>query len=283
MKMKFTAWMIAGIFCVLTARIPAAESAQFSHAPLDETLKTYVKDGRVDYKALKMRQARADSAGPLSEYIDSLGRVPQAEYDAWSETDKIAFWINAYNAITLQIIVTNYPITKMLIPAGIPFPTNSIRQIPGQWDKITHSIMGRKMTLNDIEHGTLRKLFKEPRIHMALVCAAKGCPPLRGEAYEGSRLNEQLDDQARVYLTSPAGFKLDAGGKRVSFSAIFQWFSEDFLNVYGDPKEPKWLADKKRAVIAFASNYVGPQEREFLRKANYQMSFLSYDWSLNER
>ncbi len=283
MKMKFTAWMSAGILCGLSAVLPTVHAAQFSHTQLDEVLKTYVKDGRVDYKALKMRQVRADSAGPLSDYVDSLGRVPQADYDAWSETDKIAFWINAYNAITLQIVLNHYPITKMLIPAGIPFPTNSIRQIPGQWDKITHNIMGRKMTLNDIEHGTLRKLFKEPRIHMALVCAAKGCPPLRGEAYEGSRLSEQLDDQARAYLSSPAGFKLDTVRKKVSLSAIFQWFSEDFLNVYGDPKEPKWLADKKRVVIAFASKYVGPQEREFLKKENYQVSFLSYDWSLNEQ
>ena len=252
-------------------------SSSHSHEQFDALLKSHVKDGRVDYPAFLKDRVQLDA------YIASLGTASPSGYEAWDESTKITFWINAYNAITLKVILDHYPIKRSGSPLGLAFPANSIRQIPGQWDKITHVVMGRPMTLNGIEHETLRKKFREPRIHMALVCAAKGCPPLRSEAYEGKRLSQQLDDQARIYLSSPVGFKLDKEGKTVALSSIFLWFGDDFLKAYGDPQEPRELTDKKRAVVAFASRYVSPDAQAFFKKGGYRLSFLGYDWSLNEK
>ena len=253
------------------------QAAEFSHAAIDGVLKTYVANGRVDYPRLKQNRQ------PLDQYVASLGSVQEADFASWDEPTQIAFWINAYNAITMKVILDHYPITKKNIPAGLPFPVNSIRQIPGQWDKITHSIMGKPMTLNDIEHQTLRKKYREPRIHMALVCAARGCPILRSEAYDGKRLGQQLDEQARAYFSTPAGLKLDKQGKTVAISSILQWFGEDFLKVYGNPKEPTGLTDKRRAAVAFVGRYAGTEDQAFLKKGDYRLSFLGYDWSLNKK
>jgi hypothetical protein len=124
------------------------------------------------------------------------------------------------------------------------------------------------MSLDDIEHETLRKLFDEPRVHMALVCAAKGCPPLRTEPYRGDRLDGQLDDQARRYLASPAGLRVEPGGRKVAVSAIFKWFDDDF--------------DSAGGVRAFLTGYAPDAARTALAERKTKITYLDYDWSLNE-
>ncbi|MCM8794209.1 MAG: DUF547 domain-containing protein [Candidatus Omnitrophica bacterium] len=268
--------LAAAVECGLGGSFPSW-AVDFDHSPFDRILRSYVVGGRVDYKGLQ-----ADRAA-LDVYVASLADVARSDYDSWDEPARIAFWINAYNAITLKVILDHYPITKRNLPVGLAFPVNSIRQIPGQWDKITHQIMGVPMTLNSIEHETLRKQFKEPGIHMALVCAAKGCPILRSEAYSGTRLADQLADQARSYLATPAGMEIDRDRKTVKLSSIFSWFGEDFVKAYGVPEKPAGFSGKKAAVLAYVARHVGPQDQEFLESGDYKLSFLSYDWSLNER
>lgn len=252
--------------------------AGFDHGPLDAILQERVAGGRVDYAGLKENRA------PLDRYVASLGRLRPEEYEGWSEPERIAFWINAYNAITLKIILDHHPITRKSFPVGLPFPVNSIRQIPGQWDRITHPVMGEPMTLNQIEHEILRQRFREPRIHMALVCAARGCPPLRTEAYAAARLDEQLDDQTRTYLANPeAGLKVDRRKKEVALSSIFNWFGKDFVDRYSPARGFGEHSDSRRAVLAFVSRYVPEEERAFLERGDYRLTFLDYDWELNER
>jgi hypothetical protein len=202
-----------------------------------QVLKNYVDDdGMVNYAALSKDRE------PLDQYIQSL---ENPETQGWSEQDWIAFWINAYNARTLQVIIDHYP-------------TEGIRKIRGAWTKLKVPILGKERTLDEIEHKILRKQYAEPRIHMALVCAAKSCPTLRPEPYVASRLDEQLADQSRDFLSHPDRFRIE--GEIARISPIFKWFKKDFNSVSG-----------------FIRQYSG-QDISGL-KIKYQ----PYDWSLNEQ
>jgi hypothetical protein len=170
--------------------------------------------GMVYYQGLKANPQR------LHAFLAALADLSPETYQKWSEPEKTALWINAYNALTLKAIIDHYPIRASLFKSLV-YPRNSIRQIPGVWDGLRFPVMGKKMTLDEIEHGVLRQEFNEPRIHLALVCAALGCPPLRTEPYEGAKLDRQLNDQARVFLANPHKFRIDRGqGTVISFSHL---------------------------------------------------------------
>jgi hypothetical protein len=254
-----------------------AESAPFSYEPYAAALAKFVDDhGMVNYRDLK-----SDSAN-LDAFAASLSRVRPDEFESWSEQQKVAFWINAYNALTLEAIIRNYPIQSSLL-RSVVYPKNSIRQIPGVWDEIRFVVLGREMTLNEIEHGTLRPKFGEPRIHVALVCAAMSCPPLRNEPYTAEKLDGQLDDQARRFFRSPGGFRIDRAEGKVYLSSVFKWFGEDFLKVYGTSDKFTGNSDAERAVLNFVSRHLDEADRDFLLNGTYKLSYLDYDWSLNEQ
>lgn len=218
-------------------------------------------DGMVRYAGLEAEPA------DLERYLAGVAAVTSSELEALPEAERIAFWLNAYNSITLKTIIQSYPIQAGGLSA-LRYPSSSIRQISGAWSNRDWTVAGQKMSLDDIEHETLRKRFSEPRVHMALVCAAVGCPPLRGEPYDGARLDEQLDDQARRYLASPAGAQAEPDRGRVGVSSIFKWFEEDFDAVGG--------------VRAFLGRYAPDAVRELVGKPRTKIVFLDYDWSLNE-
>lgn len=236
-------------------------------------LKQHVdENGLVDYAAIKESPAR------LEAFAAALARLPRATYDEWNDESKIAFWINAYNALTLKLIVDHYPIQPSTLKKLI-YPANSIRHIPGAWDTVTFEVMGEKMTLDHIEHGILRKEFDEPRIHMALVCAAVSCPPLRREPYRGEELGDQLDDQTRRFLSNPERLAIDRDAGVVRLSAIFDWFAADFVRQYGN----EGGRSDQDAVINFVGRYVGDDDRLYLEKGGYDVKHFDYDWTLNER
>jgi len=143
--------------------------------------------------------------------------------------------------------------------------------------------MGRPMTLDGIEHGVLRKDYHEPRIHMALVCAAMGCPPLRNEPYTGERLFAQLDDQARRFLSNPAKFRIARDAGRVYLSSIFKWFGDDFVSNYGVENAYGDHSAKERATLHFIAGYLKKSDADYLADGNYKVKYLDYDWSLNEQ
>ena len=182
-------------------------------------LASHVHDGRVDYQRLA-----ADRAA-LVDITSGFGAVDGAAERAWTREERLAFWINAYNLFTLQAIVDHYPIRAGWFTLG---PRNSIRQIAGVWDRLTWRVAGRSVTLDDIEHRIIRPEFKEPRIHFAVNCASIGCPPLRSEPYRASSLGAQLDANARSYLASPQGLRVDAGALVVT--SILKWYGDDFVD-----------------------------------------------------
>lgn len=256
--------------------VGSSEAGAQDHSLWDRVLKTVTLNGLVSYAKLREEPKALDS------YIESLGAVRTADYAVWSREDKIAFWINAYNSLTFKAVSDHYPIVPSALKS-LRYPKNSIRQIPGVWDKLQFRVMGREMTLNEIEHDILRKEFKEPRVHMALVCASRGCPPLRGEAFIGPKLNSQLDDQARLFLASPDKFRIDERAGVVHLSPIFQWFGSDFQADYSPSEGFTRHNAAQRASLNFISRYLDDGRRRLLEPGDFKIKYLDYDWSLNER
>lgn len=258
--------------------VPGPPIASISYDIYDGLLKEHVdQDGLVDYHALLKDRA------PLDAFIRDLGRLDPAEFDQWDRASRLAFWINAYNAITLVRILDQYPIERGGILSAVRFPANSIRQIDGVWTEIETPVLGLPMTLDHIEHDILRVEFDEPRIHMAIVCAAKSCPPLRAEAYTADRVDAQLEDQSRRFFSSQGRFHIDREKKVVYLSPILSWFADDFVKKYDAQGSVGGHGEEESAALQFALRYVEEDDAAFLRSASYQVSFLEYDWSLNER
>lgn len=259
------------LLAVATAGVPSPKVPSYDDYV---AVLTHVDDeGRVDYAGLKAERA------PLDAFVASLGTVDPAAYATWSDPDKIAFWINAYNALTLRLVVDHYPIAPAQPKPG--FPTNSIGQIPGVWDQQRFRVMGQALTLDEIEHQRLRAAFKEPRIHMALVCAAVSCPKLRNEPYRGATLDDQLDDQAKVFLSDLRNLFIDRKSGEVWTSRIFEWFAADFLPQDSPPAEP--FVTQRKVIITFVPKYVSAADRKYLETASFKVAFFEYDWTLNER
>jgi hypothetical protein len=194
----------------------------------------------------------------------------------WSRDQRLAFWINAYNLLTLRTIVDHYPIQGSWFTRA---PRNSIRQIDGVWTKITWRAAGQTLTLDDIEHRILRPEFKEPRVHFAINCASIGCPPLAAEPYLARTLDAQLDAAARRSLSSARGFKID--GSTLSVPTIFEWYGEDFVARFAPTAAGK--SDRIEQAVRGVVEQFGPQPASDLaRTPSTRIRFLDYDWSLND-
>ena len=254
----------------------ASATGTFNYTSYAGLLRDYVDArGLVDYRGLSSQTAQ------LKTFVRQLDQVKEDRYHTWSEPDKIAFWINAYNALTLRVILDNYPIESSLF-GSLLYPKNSIRQIPGVWDRLTFGVMGQGLTLNQIEHEILRQEFDEPRLHMALVCAALGCPPLRAEPYQGPILDRQLDDQTRRFLTDAEKFRIDRQKGRVLLSSIFKWYGQDFSSFDAGQGTLTHHGPDRAGVLGFVRRYLPADQQQFLSTGRYKIDYLDYDWSLNE-
>jgi len=282
MRNNYRLLVLTGVFIVPSVfsskTLAAAPEMQgFDYSNFAETLKINVNDaGMVNYKKLKTEPQK------LRTFVTELQHLDGKDFDKWSDNEKIAFWLNAYNALTLKAIIDNYPIKSSFFKSRI-YPKNSIRQIAGVWDKITFKVMGQNLTLGHIEHKILRVKFDEPRIHMAMVCAAIGCPPLRNEPYAGAKLDEQLGDQTRRFLADSAKFKIERADKRIYLSPIFKWFAADFIKRYGPQKNFGRHNKEESAVLNFIASYLGNVQKNYVLDGKFKIKYLKYDWSLNEQ
>jgi hypothetical protein len=223
-------------------------SKPVTHEVFTGVLHKFVDEqGWVDYASLQ----KDDTA--LNTYLDQLRHVhPNAKN--WNDNEAKAYWINAYNAFTLRLILDHYPTESIKdIKSGIPF-INSV------WDISFIEIEGRSYSLNDIEHRILRPNFKDPRIHFAINCASVSCPVLRREAYEANRLEDQLNEQARLFINDPLRNQIEAGS--VKISRIFKWFNGDFT--------------RETDLSTFINQY---SNRKIPKGAD--LEYLPYDWRLN--
>jgi hypothetical protein len=258
------------MFTVLITWASVGNTSTFdqSYAGYNALLERLVNDGHVDYQGL-MSDAKA-----LDRYLDAAADVRKTQFNDWAESERLTFLICLYNAATLKLIVDHYPV-KSIKKIGSIFR--------GPWDQPFVRLFGEIINLDNLEHDIIRKQYNEPRIHLALVCAAKGCPKLRSEAYVAERLDEQLDDQSRDYLSSPAGLHIDRERQVVYFSSIFKWYGEDFIADYAPASEFPGLDQTERAVANFSSRYLSSSDRDYLKTGGYSVKYLDYDWSLNEQ
>ncbi len=271
--------LLLGIAPTLVCANEPTAGEPFDYSPYQRTLAQFVDTAaRVDYRGLK-RQRR-----DLDQFIASLNDLKREAYDQWSRPAQIAFWVNAYNAFTLQVVIDHYPIKERLTIGKVPV---GIRHIPGVWRKKDHKVMSKAHSLGEIEHRILRGQFRDPRIHLALVCASKSCPPLRREPYLGATLDQQLRNQLLAFAASGEGLQLRKGTGVVELSWVFKKFGNDFIPQYGtggakDDPLNKYSA-KQSAVLRYLVQNLPKDDADFLRQGGYRVRYLSYDWSLNDQ
>jgi len=255
----------------LAAAPPAAVGQTHgSGKTYDEILDTYVRDGLVYYRALKAERSKVDA------YV---GTLAGASIQSAPRDEQVAFWLNAYNAIVLQTVVDHYPIAQRTSQ----YPPRSIRQIPGAFERITHRVAGRTLTLDQIEQTVLPQ-FRDPRVYLALGRGAIAGGRLRSEAFAGQRLDGQLKEVSEECLTRSECVQLDRAANKLSVSSIFSWREKDFAAAYAD-KAPEPFATRspiERAVIAFIQPKLLQTERDFLAQNQFQVAFQPFDWSLND-
>ena len=222
---------------------------------LDSTqaLDTYVNDkGLVDYNGIAGDRA-------FKAYVQSL---QSADLESMSRDGQLAFWINAYNAVTIDKVIRFKP-------------KKSVREtlIPGVWTGTKffttreHTVAGNQLSQDDIEHEFLRKQFKDPRIHFAIICASSGCPPLPRFAYTEKNVQAKLEAETRTYINSQRGTRIDDAENTLYLSKLFDWFAGDFES-------------KSGSVLEFIKPYLEEETRNFVNR-NPTIAYLDYDWSLN--
>jgi len=250
------------------------------HDKCADILKTFVDDkGMVDYKTLRRKRLN------LKTLLDEFDKLDPNVYNSWPKEDKIAFWLNAYNIQMLKIITDNYPIKSSRILRLYPgWGPNSILHIKGIWTNYKFLVMDEEFTLSEIDKRFFRKEFDDPRIFFAISRASLSSPPLRNEPYYGHKLNEQLDDQARRFLSGPLAFRTDKEKQRVYLSSLFQLssYGREFISKFAIDKKFKNQEPTTRAVLNFITNYVSRDKVSFLEVGKYSVKFMKYDWTIND-
>lgn len=250
MRNKGTSLSLILLLVSLQFTIPTVAQPP-SNAGWNKILHTYVNaQGLVNYPGL------VKDSTQLYEYCSLLESHPPQS--SWTRDQRLAFWINAYNAFTLKLVVSHYPL-KSIRDLN---PTIKIPEVNTIWKKDFFNIGNQAHSLDDIESGILRSKFNEPRIHFAINCASHSCPALRNEAYEADKIDQQLTEQARRFINDPTRNRISS--EHIQISRIFQWFRGDFT--------------KNGSLIDFLNKYSRVQINP-----NASIDYLDYDWSLNKQ
>jgi Skp family chaperone for outer membrane proteins len=257
--------LIAVLLCVFAA-FAQAQTFDHGYAMWDSLLKKHVKwlpdnkQSRVDYTAFAKDRAE------LKTVLDTLSAVPKAEFDGWSKEQRMAFLINAYNAFTVEVILTKYPDIKSIKELG------SFNR--GPWKNEFFTLLGERHHLDWIEHEQLRPKYADPRVHAAVNCASIGCPALRPEAFTAARLDSQLEDGMIRFLGDRTRNRVADG--KLQVNAIFKWFKEDF------EKGHKGFAKVEDVFAKHATQLSDkPEEQAAIKAKSLPVAHLDYDWSLN--
>lgn len=246
-----------GLFLILFTQACAIGQVDSDSKPVDHSkwtvlLKKHVDDiGMVDYKSFQR------DSNQLNAYLKIL-KANHPNDKNWTKDEQLAYWINAYNAFTVQLIIRHYPLKSIKdIGSSIKIPF-----VNTPWDVKFIHIEGETYDLNNIEHGIIRKQFDEPRIHFALVCAAMSCPRLRNEAYTAKNLDQQLDEEARYFINNPQ--KNQIKKDQAKLSKLFSWYKGDFTN--------------DMSLVEYINQY---SQVKLLSDAD--IDHLDYNWDLNEQ
>jgi Protein of unknown function, DUF547 len=256
-----------------TAQAPAPADLDPLHKPWDEILDIYVRDGLVYYRALKQERGRFD------RYVQSLSDVTAETVKGWPPDRQLAYWINAYNAFVLRTVIDSYPIRGK----SPDYPVNSIRQIPGAFERRQFRAGGRMLTLDALEKDVIGG-FNDARALLALTRGAIGGPRLKSEAFTTARMDSQLQAMASELVRSRDLVFVDVANERLSVNPLFSWREEIFTRSLAN-RAPAIYASRsplERSVLALIDPLLVPNESEFLRKNTFSMAFHNFDWKLND-
>jgi len=235
-------------FLIMGLTTTALAAQGVDHSLYAGLLKKYVKDGVVNYQGFKNEES------VLDKYLKALEEV---DSKILSRNEQFAFYVNAYNSWTIKLILSGYPGIKSIKDLGSLFKS--------PWKKKICRIDGKIIALDDIEHNILRPRFKDPRVHFAINCAAKSCPPLRAKPYRGGEFDQQLDEMTRAFINDLESNHLE--DHTLYVGSIFKWFAEDF----------------NKDIVGFFLKYAKGDLKEQLEanKEKIKVNYLDYDWSLN--
>lgn len=251
---------------VLYSRNSADSTTTIDHSAWTALLAKYVRAGNDGVNRVAYGAFKAEGHQALKGYIGQLEKVDLSKL---SKQEQFAFWANLYNAKTIDVVLDHYPvesIKNITIGGGLFEALKSTVGAGGPWKAKIMTVSGKRLSLDDIEHGILRPIFNDPRVHYAVNCASIGCPNLRTEAFAGATLNVALDAAARDYVNHPRGITVSGG--TVKASSIYSWFAGDFG---GDAK----------GVLAHVRKYSSPALKSKLEGVK-SISEYGYDWSLND-
>jgi len=245
----WTCFLMAG--CKTQQEYSPADASPITHEAFTSLLQKHVdENGNVNYKGFQEDQKA------FTQYLKKLSNHPPN--DTWSREEKLAYWINAYNAFTVKLIVDHYPLESI----QDLHPTIKIPTVSTVWHKKFFKIGGVETSLNEIEHEILRKKFDEPRIHFAINCASVSCAPLRSKAYTAANLDQELTTQAQNFLSDAS--KNNISKDRVVLSKIFRWFKGDF--------------SENGSLIEYINQYTKTNIHP-----DAEIEYMEYNWSLNEQ
>ena len=265
---------ITRLIAALALLITTTAFAQFdhSHKAFDDLLKkhvTYISNGnasQVSYAGFARDRAA------LKAYLDSVSAVPEATYKSWNKNQQLAFLINAYNAYTIELILTKYPNLKSIRDLGGTFTK--------PWSLKFFTMFGKDTHLDNIEHDMIRAdgVFNDPRIHVAVVCASIGCPMLRNEAFIADKLDAQLEDGMQRFLSDKSRNRYDPRSKQLEISKIFDWYKKDFTKGY------KGFSSLEATLGKYADRLsADPAAQAEIKADKVSISYLDYDWNLNDK
>jgi len=255
------------------AQAPTPSDVDALHRPWEEILDTYVRDGLVYYQALKQERGKFD------RYVQALGEVSADTLKSWAPDRQLAYWINAYNAFVLRTVIDGYPIRGK----ASDYPPNSIRQIPGSFERRQFRAGGRMLTLDAIEKDVIGE-FNDARALLALGRGAIGGPRLKSEAFTAARLDSQLQTMASELVTRRDLVWVDIPNGRLSVNPLFSWREPIFTKSLSERAAPVYAGRSplERSVLALIDPLLVPNESEFLRKNTFRMVFHDFDWKLND-
>jgi hypothetical protein len=251
LRVGIAAVFVAAAIAVTFTALGAAQKRQpFDHSLYTQVLRAHVRDGKVDYRALKAQDARK-----LGRYLQLLCRADAKGFV--NRDDALAFWLNAYNASAIQGVLERYPKIK------------SVQDVKGFFDDKRWFVAGRKRSLNEIENQIIRPEFRDPRVHLVLVCAAQSCPPRQPYAMLGDGLQQKLERVTRQVVNDDQHVQIDPKTKRLRLTRIMSWYKQDFVDRYGSLED-------------FLLRYLDEPKRSQLKAGGYTVEFMPYDWSLND-
>jgi len=262
----------------LAAAPLAAFAFDHTHAAWDALVKKHVRlvDGG---KASQVHYADLARERPaLKAYLAEVSAVGEAEFRGWTKPQQMAFLVNAYNAFTVELILTKYPDLGSIRDLG-----NILFNSP--WKRRFFTLLGRETSLDEIEHGMLRKpgAYDEPRVHFAVNCASVGCPMLREEAFVAARLDAQLEEQARRFLSDRTRNRFNPQTGKLEVSEIFKWFKEDWTSGYRGIGNAGPVTSREQYFARYAGLLAdSPEHRRIVAEGRAPIAHLDYDWSLND-